>query len=226
MNASPRLARIKSNMQLEERAHRRRGVRRILEWPWAYATLQALVQPLAARQRFVAEFIPARPGSRILDIGCGTGSILDHFPREVHYVGYDLNPKYIANARERYASRAHFFEADVMCSAAPNIEGEKFDLVLALGLLHHLVDAEARCVCASAHAHLKDGGMFITFDPVYVSQQSRIARFVISRDRGQGVRTPEGYLALVEPMFETVKRQVRTDLLRIPYTHYVMHCIK
>lgn len=208
------------------RAHRRGGIRKILEQAWVYAAFKAFVQPVAAQRAFVAEFVPARSGSRILDIGCGTGWILDFLPADIHYTGYDLNPKYIESAQEQYGARANFFCADITSQSVPRIEGEGFDIVLALGLLHHLNDSEAASLCQSALAHLKPGGVFITFDGVYVPGQSPIARYIISRDRGQAVRTPEGYLALTEPLFSSVRRQVRTDLLRIPYTHFLMHCHK
>lgn len=212
--------------QDETRAHQRRGIRKVLELAWVYAAFKAFVQPLAAQRAFVAEFVPARAGAHILDIGCGTGWILDFLPAGLRYVGYDLNPKYIESAQERHGSRATFFCADITSQSVPRIEGEGFDIVLALGLLHHLTDREATHLCESAHAHLKPGGVFITFDGVYVPKQSPIARYLLSRDRGQAVRTPEGYLALTAPLFSKVERQVRTDLLRIPYTHFLMHCYK
>jgi SAM-dependent methyltransferase len=211
---------------VEERAHRRSGIRKVLEWAWVYAAFKALVQPPSAQRTFVEEFVPVKPGSRLLDIGCGTGWILDYLPRSVEYVGYDLNPKYIASAEARYGDRAKFFCADISDTSAPRIEGESFDVVLALGLIHHLNDAEARRLCDSAYAHLSSGGCLVTFDGVYVEGQNPIARFLISRDRGQAVRTPEGYLKLVRPVFDRVDHQVRTDLLRIPYTHFLMHCFR
>ncbi len=208
------------------RAHHRAGVRKILELAWAYAAFKQFVQPVAAQRAFVKEFVPVEAGSRILDIGCGTGWILDYLPRDIHYTGYDLNPNYIADAQKQHGDRATFFCADITSESVPHIESAGFDIVLALGLLHHLNDREAKSLCESAHAHLKPGGVFITFDGVYVPKQSPVARYIISRDRGRAVRTPEGYLSLTAPFFPRVKRQVRTDLLRIPYTHFLMHCYK
>ena len=208
------------------RAHHRGGIRKVLEWAWVYAAFKEFVQPVAAQRAFVAEFVPVCAGSRILDVGCGTGWILDYLPADIHYTGYDLNPKYIESAQEQHGDRATFFCADITSESVPQIEGGGFDIVLALGFLHHLTDGEATSLCESAHAHLKPGGVFITFDGVYVPKQSPIARYIISRDRGRAVRTREGYLALTAPLFSSVKEQVRTDLLRIPYTHFLMHCYK
>lgn len=207
------------------RAHSRAGIKRVLELPGVYALFQKLVSPSSGRQAFVDEFIPSFPGGRMLDIGCGGGWVLEHLPAGVDYVGYDLNPDYVRSAQERFGARGRFFCADITSDGAPQVEGE-FDVILALGLLHHLNDAEAARLCESAHAQLKRGGVLVTLDGVYVPEQSAIARFIISRDRGRAVRTPEGYLGLVEGTFAEVRRQTRTDLLRIPYTHFIMHCVK
>ncbi len=226
MPSSAETATALSESGIQPRAHSRSGIRRILEFPWIYAALHSLLRSPAAREAFVKDFVPVPPGSRLLDIGCGPAWILDFLPHNLHYVGYDINPRYVTTAQQRYGDRATFFCADIAEQLPPPAEGARFDFVLALGLLHHLNDAEATRVCATAFAHLKRGGVFITFDGVYVPDQSPIARYLISRDRGQAVRTAAGYLALTEPHFGDVKHQVRTDLLRIPYTHFLMHCVK
>lgn len=214
-----------SEMVADSRAHSRAGFKRVLELPGVYALFKELISPSSGRQAFVDEFVPVFPGARLLDIGCGGGWVLEHLPSSVEYVGYDLNPQYVRSAQERFGPRGRFFCADITSGGAPQVEGE-FNVILALGLLHHLNDAEATRLCQSVHAQLKPGGVFVTFDGVYVPEQSSVARFIISRDRGQAVRTPEGYLGLVEGLFSEVRRQTRTDLLRIPYTHFIMHCVK
>jgi len=210
----------------EVRAHHRSGIRRVLESAWVYAAFKALVQPRAAQRRFVEDFIPLTANARVLDVGCGTGWLLEYLPDGIQYVGYDLNRKYIRAAEEKYGNRGTFFCADITEQPAKPGNGEAFDVVLALGLLHHLTDREAKHLCESAYAHLKPGGVFLTFDGTFVPGQSPIAHYLISRDRGRAVRSPEGYLALVEPLFGEVQRQTRTDLLRVPYTHFLMHCTK
>lgn len=208
----------------EKSAHLRGGLRGVLESANVYALFKNLLRSKASRQRFVSEIIRPGSDSRILDIGCGDGWILEFLPSTVEYVGYDLNPDYIDRARINYGQRGTFVCAAISADSAPTLPGTGFDIVLALGLLHHLTDLEVAKLCEQAHAHLKIGGVFVTFDGVYVPGQSPIARFLISRDRGQMVRTPEAYLNLVGQHFSHVTSQVRTDLLRIPYTHFIMHC--
>jgi hypothetical protein len=48
---------------------------------------------------------------------------------------------------------------------------------------------------------------------------------VISGDRGQAVRRPDEYARLAGERFATVQAEVRSNLLRIPYTHCVIEAI-
>jgi hypothetical protein len=76
---------------------------------------------------------------RILDLGCGTAEILGALPTDITYVGYDMSPEYIAAAQNRFAGRGTFH-----CRLLEQAEVaalEPFDLVLGIGVLHHLDDA-------------------------------------------------------------------------------------
>jgi hypothetical protein len=53
-----------------------------------------------------------------------------------------------------------------------------------------------------------------------------MARFLISKDRGQNIRSPEGYQSLARPFFKEQITEIKNDLLRIPYTHFIMECSK
>ncbi|HVG11277.1 MAG TPA: class I SAM-dependent methyltransferase [Thermoanaerobaculia bacterium] len=199
------------------------GVYRLMERAGVYERFQRALGARAARRRFVAEFLRPFPGARILDIGCGTGSLLDDLPPDVDYAGYDLNPRYIAEAEQRYGSRGRFFHARV--GDEPPLE-EGFDLVVAKGVLHHLSDSDAGHLIRDAHSHLREGGCLVTSDPVFHSGQSRIARFLISRDRGLRVRMPEGYRALLAPCFSEIEERLVTDLLTVPYSHFILRARK
>jgi SAM-dependent methyltransferase len=205
-------------------SHRSGGLYRVLEFSRAYEGCQRLLGGRAARDRFVREFVRPEPGARILDVGCGTGSLLDHLPADVDYVGYDPNERYLATARERYGERGRFFQARVGESLP--LEASSFDLVVAKALVHHLDDDEANHLFRSARAHLRPGGALVTIDPVFHDHQSRFARALISRDRGCGVRTPEGYRCLLEAHFERLQGWLLTDQLRIPYSHYVQRALR
>lgn len=204
-------------------SHRSTGVYRIFESAAVYERFQRLLGSDAARRRFVQDFLRPVSGARILDIGCGTGTILDYLPGDVSYVGYDLNPRYIEDARRRYAGRGRFFCARV--EEAPEEPGS-FDLVLATAILHHLDDPEADRLMASAHRHLRPGGSLVTLDPVRHPGQPPVARLLVALDRGQRVRTPDAYRDLAAAHFPSVETTLLTDLMPVPYSHFLMRASK
>lgn len=197
--------------------------RKTLAVPIVYRTFGLLTGGPAGRTRFADEYIRAKNGDRVLDIGCGPADILPHLP-DVEYTGFDANAEYIETASRVHGARGTFYCKRVSDETLP--EGAQYDLVLAIGLLHHLDDAEAEHLFRLAHGALAPGGRLITLDGVYVDGQSRAARYLISRDRGQHVREEKGYLDLAKRVFARVRPAVSSNLLRIPYTHLILECVR
>lgn len=201
---------------------RTRGLRAVLSSPTIFNVFQNLVGADGFRREYVRQFIHPSAGARILDIGCGTGAILGYLPPEIQYEGYDLAPEYVEYARRKYAGRGRFHCERVSRLSVPL--DHDFDIVLASALLHHLNDDEARDLFRVAAGALKPEGVLITCDIVFVEGQSRIARYLISKDRGRHVRTPTRYECLARDVFARVETSTRHDLLRIPYSHFFMNC--
>ena len=183
--------------------------------------MQRLLGAHRGRVRFVRDFVRPRPHAQVLDIGCGPGDLRGYLPAELDYVGVDLNPGYIASARRRFPHRSRFLCADARALGELGFAGG-FDLVLLVALLHHLEDDEAAALLGATHALLKPGGRLVALDCVYHPGQSAAARWVIARDRGTSVRTAEGYRELAARWYPRVEGAVLTDLLRIPYSHYIL----
>ena len=175
-----------------------------------------------AWRTLLAEYVIPAPGDKILDIGCGPADVLNYLP-SVNYTGLDISPEYICSAKKRFGSKGRFCCGDV--GLAP-IEGEQgtFDLVLATGVIHHLDDVQAARLFDMARLALRPSGRLVTYDGCYVPQQSRIARWLLAKDRGKFVRTREEYLRLAATRFSKVESHLRHDLLRVPYTHLIMRC--
>lgn len=198
-----------------------RGIRAILSVPLVYETFQRLVGSPRVRRELVSEYVTDRPGVRVLDIGCGPGSLIEYLPA-ARYTGTDLSAAYIDAARRRYGQRGRFFVGRVEDLDADEL-GE-FDVVIAKSLLHHIDENEAMHLFSVASRVLTENGRLVTLDAAYTPDMSRAARFVVSRDRGQSILTPEGYEALARQAFGDVRLAVHHDLLRIPYTHVFMSC--
>jgi len=199
------------------------GVRWLLGAARVYDCFQALVGADRVRRRFAAEHIRAQAGSRICDIGCGTAAILDYLP-DVEYFGFDLSEAYIAAARERFGDRGTFWAERV--TSATLKKTAPCDIVLASAILHHLDDDEAVHLFEIAKEALRDGGRLVTYDCCSTAGQSRLARKVVSMDRGQNIRWDNEYRALAERVFPRVHTTIWNRPLRIPYTTICMECRK
>jgi SAM-dependent methyltransferase len=200
------------------------GFRKILSSPFVYDSFQMLVGSKKFRKAYISNYIQPTKQFRILDVGCGTGEILEFLPIPIEYHGYDLSPEYIKSARERYGNRGHWHCASV---SDMQVEGYgTFDIVMANGVLHRLDDHEVVRLTEMASRALKPGGRFCSYDGCFIQGQNPLARFLISRDRGRNVREADGYKALIKPYFASVELVIRHDMLRVPYTHAIMVATK
>lgn len=198
-------------------------IRSILNRPFFYDCYNLLIGANYRSRVLVREYIRPIPENRILDIGCGPGTMLPFLP-QCRYVGVDANASYIASARNRFGRRGEF-----ICGRVGHYSVEPlgvFDIVLALGLLHHLNDAEAEDLFRLGRTALKPGGRMITNDGCYILGQSLAKRYLLSRDRGRFVRTKDEYLRLARGSFSEVIPHLREDVLRIPYTHLILECAR
>ena len=175
----------------------------------------------SVHRHLVTQHARVEAGERVLDIGCGTGRLLDALP-EVAYVGLDPSAEYIAAARERYGDRGAFRRADV--SSVDLAGDEPFDVAFAVGVMHHLDDREAARLARLAAGSLAPDGRLVTIDPGLTADQPTVARWLAGRDRGARVRGPDGYRRVAEGSFASVEATVRHDLAALPYTHVLLEC--
>lgn len=196
--------------------------------PWAllkrasvYSALQDLIGGPRLRRYIVEQYIRPRRSHSILDVGCGPADFAP-LMTDVDYLGIDHNSSYIERARSRYGGRARFLHGDV-CDDNSGITGA-FDIIIAIGLLHHLDDRQTAALLRAVRRRLKPSGRMVTIDPALTFPQHWIARLIIRNDRGQHVRQPIEYERLARAEFSEVLTELRTDLLRLPYTHVIMQC--
>ena len=195
-----------------------------LKVPFLYNAFQAAVGATSLRRRLLEKHVRAKPGDKVIDIGCGSAPTLQWLP-EVEYIGLDINPDYVAFARRKYGSRGTFIvgnpesvRGDSRCKAA--------DIVMAIGVLHHLDDEEAEQCIRFAYDALKTEGRFICHEACWTPNQGTISKYIMSTDRGRNIRTEQQYRQLAAKAFKRVETWIDTKPMRIPYVTIVLECEK
>lgn len=199
-----------------------RSIRSILAVPVVYQLWWNVVGGPGRAKVLISEYIKPGVGGRILEIACGPGTIVGYLPQS-EYVGFDISSRYIERARKRFPHAQFFCERVGQFSP---VSQQSFDTVLALGIVHHLDDEEARQLFQIAYDVLKSGGKLVTLDGVWTENQSSIARWLLARDRGEYVRNEQEYLRIASQVFRNVRSSIRHDLLRIPYSHLILECVR
>jgi cyclopropane fatty-acyl-phospholipid synthase-like methyltransferase len=198
------------------------GIKDVLAAPWVYDFAQYVLRGTGYGPDLVSRYIKAKPGDRVLDIGCGTGVMLRYLP-DVEYVGFDMSKTYIDACKNRFGNRGTFYQ----CEVKPDTIADygQFDIVLAVGVVHHLDDDQARNMFTMASKALLSGGRLITLDGCYTTPQSALVRRLLDNDRGEFIRTEPAYRTIAESVFTKVTTSIRHDMFRIPYTVIVMECV-
>lgn len=115
---------------------------------------------------------------RILDLGCGTGDVLDGLPRErLRVIGMDLVPE-MAGAAARAHPRDAFAAAD---AGAIPLAGGSIDVVICSGMLEYVPDPA--CVLAGIWWVLRPGGHLILSVPNRSSWLRKLSNVEIRAER-------------------------------------------
>lgn len=118
--------------------------------------------PLQAFDAAIAEALP--PGADVLDLGCGTGAVLERLlaldRRLGSYTGLDLSPAMLARARAKFGrlTDVRFAQLDLRVDPLPD---GPFDCIVSAWALEHV--PEPRRLVEAARARLRPGGRLVLF---------------------------------------------------------------
>lgn len=114
---------------------------------------------------FTAQSLPAVPGARILDLGCGTGLELNYYfalNPTAHITGIDLSAGMLAALREKFPDKElHLIQGSYF--DVPLGEN-RFDGAVSVESLHHFTQEEKIPLYRRLFAALKPGAAFILTD--------------------------------------------------------------
>jgi len=197
-------------------------IKNILTIPQIYTLWQKVIGDYKLRKIYCRDYVKAKGGDRILDIGCGPANMVDYLPENIDYVGFDDSEIYIKNAKKNFPQGNYSFFCQKI-NFAKDFE-EKFDLIMANAILHHIDDSEAEKLISFASKNLKAGGRLITLDGCFAKNQSWIKKWLLKNDRGRFVRTKEDYFKLFSNQFSKINVSLKQNLYNIPYTIVIFEC--
>ena len=120
---------------------------------------------------FTAGCLPIAPGTRLLDLGCGTGLELDEIFRRnptVAVTGIDMTPAMLAVLRQKHPDKALILiEGDYF---AQDFGTERFDAAVSVESLHHFTYAAKLELYRRLYAALRPGGVYIECDYMVETQ--------------------------------------------------------
>lgn len=143
------------------------------------------------------------PGDRVLDLGCGTGTLTIMLKRawpSATIVGLDGDPAVLAIARQKASAAGVAIELYEGLAFAPPFAPGSFDLVMSSLLFHHLTPEDKRRTLTAVYALLRPGGVLHVAD--WGQAQTRLMRLAFL-----GIQLLDG--------FRTTGDNVRRGL--IPY---------
>jgi SAM-dependent methyltransferase len=116
--------------------------------------------------RWIYDRVRKALGQRILEIGCGTGTITSFLVERELVVGIDVVDGYVRSTGERYRDRPNIIirRHDLTESVEP-LRGYRFDSALSVNVFEHIANDEA--ALKAVYALLEPGGSFTVLVPCH-----------------------------------------------------------
>ncbi|MGV9502329.1 class I SAM-dependent methyltransferase [Streptomyces sp. NPDC003642] len=129
-------------------------------WPAPDATLE---QAQHDKLELVCRKLDLKPGQRLLDVGCGWGSLAVHAAREhgVSVVGVTLSQEQAAYARKRVADAGLTDKVEIRVQDYRDVRDGPYDAISSIGMAEHVGADRYLEYAADLYGLLKPGGRLL-----------------------------------------------------------------
>lgn len=201
------------------------GLRKILMSAGLFECFQRLIGSHYANKWVADRFWKLQDHQKMIDIGCGTGTVMRHVLANVQFVGLDVDENYIRRAQERYGQRGVF----VTGTTEDYFDDPRFanaDLVTVNSTLHHLDDHEVLNVLQFARKNLKNAGRLVCSEPCFLAHHGKFSQWIMNKDRGRNIRNENEWKTIIGKIFPSFTTTITTNLWRLPYTYIIIEAQK
>lgn len=155
-------------------------------------------QAQGAKCRLVGEKLGLQPGMRVLDIGCGWGSLSIELAEQfdVQMLGVTISAEQQAFARERAQKRGVSEQVEIRLQDYREITGGPFDAVVSLEMGEHVGQKNYPSYVSAIWKNLSPGG------PALVQQMSRKGKYPGGGPFIEGFIAPDMHM---RPLGETIE---------------------
>jgi cyclopropane-fatty-acyl-phospholipid synthase len=125
--------------------------------------IRTLDEAQDAKLNYILRKVRLRPGERLLDIGCGWGSLVLRAAQNfgAHVLGITLSKSQYEESRRRIARAGLEDRARVELRDYRDLAGERFDKIVSVGMVEHVGRSQLREYFEAAFRALRPGGLFL-----------------------------------------------------------------
>ena len=159
------------------------------------------------RKRIINHLARGSNFESVLDAGCGTGILARLFSSKQYY-GVDVDRGAVSYARK--ANPGYKFAVGDLTNFTSN---RSFDLVLVVGVLHHLEKVESEKYLQFISTHSRKNVRIIIIEAIPPIKKWNLPGFLLRYfDKGKFVRTRSDYKKMIEKKFRITENFLSTEV--------------
>jgi ubiquinone/menaquinone biosynthesis C-methylase UbiE len=194
---------------------------------WALPFYDAIVRLMGGMQaiQLLLEQASLEPGQRILDVGCGTGTLAITIKRmnpQAEVIGLDPDPKALSRARRKAEGVGVSVQFDQGFGDRLPYPEASFDRVFSSFMLHHLPTEEKGRTLSAVRRVLRSGGSLhlVDFEGPEDGKSTFLARLFHTNERLRDNSEGRVLAFMRDAGFVNPKKTGRRTLLLGPIAYY------